>query len=335
MMQQQDMSEIKLILVGDGGVGKTSFLDRHSTGEFQKNSLGVEIHTCVFHSNRGPIKFNVWDTAGQEKFGDPFRCYIKGECAIIMFDVTSRITYKNVPNWLRDLTRACGKNIPIVLLGYNKVGIKDRNVKVTFHRKKNLQYYDISAKSSDNLEAFLWLARKLSGDDQLHFVEPPASKASLYLTGDRETQFDSDDGTIQVNELVANKPAGLEPSGISPIREVVRSGGKPLEPEESKNSPIVSCVKEKLYTKDSLDAEEAVKEKSGLKPTAVLPGIKPLSSDQEGDDSKNVAAHEKRATSVKTKKEKKGEDKAKDKENIHPNIATVVTTRPNPAVRKS
>ena len=336
---QQEMPEFKLILVGDGGVGKTTFVKRHLTGEFEKKyvaTLGVEVHPLVFHTNRGPIKFNVWDTAGQEKFGglrDGY--YIQGQCAIIMFDVTSRITYKNVPNWLRDLTRACGKNIPIVLLGYNKVGIKDRNVKVTFHRKKNLQYYDISAKSSDNLEAFLWLARKLSGDDQLHFVEPPASKASLYLTGDRETQFDSDDGTIQVNELVANKPAGLEPSGISPIREVVRSGGKPLEPEESKNSPIVSCVKEKLYTKDSLDAEEAVKEKSGLKPTAVLPGIKPLSSDQEGDDSKNVAAHEKRATSVKTKKEKKGEDKAKDKENIHPNIATVVTTRPNPAVRKS
>ena len=170
------MSEIKLILVGDGGVGKTSFLDRHSTGEFQKNSLGVEIHTCVFHSNRGPIKFNVWDTAGQEKFGDPFRCYIKGECAIIMFDVTSRITYKNVPNWHRDLTRVC-ENIPIVLTG-NKVEIKDRKVKakqITFHRKKNLQYYDISAKSNYNFEKpFLWLARKLSGDNQLHFVEAPA-----------------------------------------------------------------------------------------------------------------------------------------------------------------
>lgn len=44
---------------------------------------------------------------------------IQGQCAIIMFDVTSRITYKNVPNWHRDLTRVC-ENIPIVLCG-NKV----------------------------------------------------------------------------------------------------------------------------------------------------------------------------------------------------------------------
>lgn len=93
-----------------------------------------------------------------------------------MFDVTSRITYKNVPNWHRDLTRVC-ENIPIVLTG-NKVEIKDRKVKakqITFHRKKNLQYYDISAKSNYNFEKpFLWLARKLSGDNALHFVEAPA-----------------------------------------------------------------------------------------------------------------------------------------------------------------
>jgi GTP-binding nuclear protein Ran len=52
--------------------------------------------------NLGAIQFDVWDTAGQEKFGglrDGY--YINGQCGIIMFDVTSRITYKNVPNWHR------------------------------------------------------------------------------------------------------------------------------------------------------------------------------------------------------------------------------------------
>lgn len=56
--------------------------------------------------NLGPIQFDVWDTAGQEKFGglrDGY--YINGQCAIIMFDVTSRITYKNVPNWHREYTQ--------------------------------------------------------------------------------------------------------------------------------------------------------------------------------------------------------------------------------------
>uniref|UniRef100_M4BF81 GTP-binding nuclear protein n=1 Tax=Hyaloperonospora arabidopsidis (strain Emoy2) TaxID=559515 RepID=M4BF81_HYAAE len=166
----QNVPEFKLILVGDGGVGKTTFVKRHLTGEFEKKyvaTLGVEVHPLTFHTNFGPIRFNCWDTAGQEKFGglrDGY--YIQGQCAIIMFDVTSRITYKNVPNWHRDLFRVC-ENIPIVLCG-NKVEVKDRKVKakqITFHRKKNLQYFDISAKSNYQFEKpFLWLARKLVGN---------------------------------------------------------------------------------------------------------------------------------------------------------------------------
>ena len=143
-MAENDMPTFKLVLVGDGGTGKTTFVKRHLTGEFEKKyvaTLGVEVHPLVFHTNRGQIRFNVWDTAGQEKFGglrDGY--YIQGQCAIIMFDVTSRVTYKNVPNWHRDLVRVC-ENIPIVLTG-NKVDIKDRKVKakaIVFHRKKNLQ----------------------------------------------------------------------------------------------------------------------------------------------------------------------------------------------------
>ena len=148
----------------------------------------------MFHTNRGAIRFNVWDTAGQEKFGglrdgyyiqvgceikfkgSSYKITFQGQCAIVMFDVTSRVTYKNVPNWHRDLVRVC-ENIPIVLTG-NKVDIKDRKVKaksIVFHRKKNLQYYDISAKSNYNFEKpFLWLARKLIGDPNLEFVAMPA-----------------------------------------------------------------------------------------------------------------------------------------------------------------
>jgi len=89
-----------------------------------------------------------------------------------MFDVTSRITYKNVPSWHRDIVRVC-ENIPIVLVG-NKVDVKDRQVKaknIQFHRKRNLQYYDLSARSNYNFEKpFLWLARRLTNQPQLQFV---------------------------------------------------------------------------------------------------------------------------------------------------------------------
>jgi GTP-binding nuclear protein Ran len=168
METQGPVAEFKLVLVGDGGVGKTTFVKRHLTGEFEKKyiaTLGVEVHPMPFFTNKGQILFNVWDTAGQEKLGglrDGY--YIGGHCCIIMFDACSRITYQNVPKWYKDLVRVC-ENIPIVLVG-NKVDVKDRKVKakqITFHRKKNLQYYDISAKSNYQFEKpFVWLLRRLT-----------------------------------------------------------------------------------------------------------------------------------------------------------------------------
>ena len=170
MVERQNAREFKLVLIGDGGTGKTTFVKRHLTGEFEKKyiaTLGVEVHPMTFTTNHGQITFNVWDTAGQEKNGglrDGY--YIGSHCAIIMFDVTSRITYSNVPKWHKDLTRVC-ENVPVVLVG-NKVDVKDRKVKaqqITFHRKKNLQYYDISAKSNYQFEKpFVWLLRHLMKD---------------------------------------------------------------------------------------------------------------------------------------------------------------------------
>ena len=69
------------------------------------------------------------------------------------------------------------EDIPIVLCG-NKVDVRNRQVRaktITFHRKKNLQYYELSAKSNYNFEKpFLYLARKLAGNSALVFTESPA-----------------------------------------------------------------------------------------------------------------------------------------------------------------
>lgn len=120
-----------------------------------------------------------------------------------MFDVCSRITYQNVPKWYKDLVRVC-ENIPIVLVG-NKVDVKDRKVKakqITFHRKKNLQYYDISAKSNYQFEKpFIWLLRKLVGDPNLTLVEAPILQPS-------EVAIDQDQIETMNKEL--EDAAGME-----------------------------------------------------------------------------------------------------------------------------
>eukprot|EP00330_Aristerostoma_sp_ATCC50986_P004329 CAMPEP_0114591336 /NCGR_PEP_ID=MMETSP0125-20121206/13398_1 /TAXON_ID=485358 ORGANISM="Aristerostoma sp., Strain ATCC 50986" /NCGR_SAMPLE_ID=MMETSP0125 /ASSEMBLY_ACC=CAM_ASM_000245 /LENGTH=230 /DNA_ID=CAMNT_0001789349 /DNA_START=44 /DNA_END=736 /DNA_ORIENTATION=- len=206
--QQQPVVEYKLVLVGDGGVGKTTFVKRHLTGEFEKKYIatqGVEVNSITFYTNYGPIKFNIWDTAGQEKLGGLREgYYIGGHCAMIMFDVTSRITYKNVPKWYKDLTRIC-EGIPICLVG-NKVDAKDRKVKarqITFHRKRNLQYYDISAKSNYQFEKpFLWLLKRLVNDPNLYLVQAPALQpAEFEMSKEQMEQIMNDRREAEEGEL--------------------------------------------------------------------------------------------------------------------------------------
>eukprot|EP00042_Codosiga_hollandica_P035456 m.263182 g.263182 ORF g.263182 m.263182 type:complete len:215 (-) comp54634_c0_seq8:127-771(-) len=169
----------KLILVGEAGIGKSTFVQRHLTGVFEREhrvAPGFTIYPLVFHTNMGVIHFEAWDSAGQEKFGALQDGFFQGsQCAILMFDVTNRASYKSVPIWYNTIRELCGE-IPIVLCG-NKVDERDRRVKpksITFHRKRNLQYYDISAKTNYNYEKpFLWLARRLLGTPQLALIVLP------------------------------------------------------------------------------------------------------------------------------------------------------------------
>jgi len=175
--------DFKVVVVGDGGTGKTTFVRRYLSGAFERKyvpTLGAEVSPLTFHTNFGMLKINVWDTAGNEKLGglrDGY--YILSNGAVIFFDVTSRITYKNVPNWFRDLDRVIGGEgkVPIVLCG-NKVDVKDRKVapkQINFHRKKNIHYIELSAKANFNIEKpFLYILRKLVGEPSLSLIEEPA-----------------------------------------------------------------------------------------------------------------------------------------------------------------
>lgn len=135
----------KIVLIGDEETGKTTFIKRHLTGEFDTKYIATkqdELHTILtFNTNRGPITFEAWDTAGQQEFAVLDEgCFINAHGAIIFFDITRIATYKNLEPLHRNLQRNCG-SIPTVLCG-NKTDIFRPTKQAShfdFHRKMNLQ----------------------------------------------------------------------------------------------------------------------------------------------------------------------------------------------------
>lgn len=174
-------TRIKIVLIGDSAVGKTSYMLRFKTGEFVKKydpTIGVEVYTITFTTSHGTVICDVWDTAGQEKYGALGSGYYhNADAAICMFDVGAKITFKNIPQWVRKFRNMC-PNAPIVIVG-NKVDILDRKImpsKISkcirianmnsANEQKSLDYVDMSVRSCYNYEKpFLKVLRK-------HFYEP-------------------------------------------------------------------------------------------------------------------------------------------------------------------
>ena len=124
------MNSHKLVIVGDVGVGKTAFIKQGLTKQFSSQYIATQeykLNSISFHTNNGDVNFEVRDIAGQEKFGDQKDNFQGIECAIVMFDVTSRLSFRNVKPWV-GILRKFIPGVPIVLCG-NKCDIINRKIK--------------------------------------------------------------------------------------------------------------------------------------------------------------------------------------------------------------
>ena len=152
---------LKLIVVGDFAVGKTSLCKRFALGSFKedyKPTIGVDIYSSRFEiPNKAKVVLNIWDTAGQERFRKLYPKYYKGaKAALVVYDITSRPTFESVPEWVNSIRKNVG-DIPIVLVG-NKADLEPyRRVKKEegeeMAKKLDLgSFIETSAKSGENVD---------------------------------------------------------------------------------------------------------------------------------------------------------------------------------------
>ena len=106
----------------------------------------------------------------------PDTFYLNGNAAVIFFDVTVRMSYKQTPNYFRDIIRVCD-DVPVVLIGNKNDAFTERKIKpkmIMFHRRKNLHYVDMSTRTQHNvLLPFLHIIRKLSNIPDLELSSKP------------------------------------------------------------------------------------------------------------------------------------------------------------------
>ena len=180
---------VKVVLVGDSGVGKTNIMSKYLKNEFREDSkatVGVEFGSKQFNIQGHQIKAQIWDTAGQERYKAITSAYYKGaKGAIIVYDITRKNTFDSVNRWVSDISAAADKKITLLLIG-NKSDLEDqRQVNKEQGEEKakelGLAFMETSACSGENLEkAFQLMINEvykksqedIAGETEENAVEP-------------------------------------------------------------------------------------------------------------------------------------------------------------------
>lgn len=167
---------VRLLLLGDSAVGKSSLLLRFSDRRFESNfviTIGVDFRTKVVSIDGKPYRVQVWDTAGQERFRTITPAYYRNAMGMVLvFDITNRKTFDNVEGWLKTIHEHAPANIVKVLVG-NKVDLVSaaggaQKRKVTNEEanalatKYDMKYFETSAKDDLNVDAtFSYIAKSV------------------------------------------------------------------------------------------------------------------------------------------------------------------------------
>jgi small GTP-binding protein len=161
----------KLVLGGDGAVGKTSMVHRFVEDVFDvdyKSTIGTSImkKECKFEGLESKVRFVIWDLAGQSQFKRVRQTYVaNAEAGILVFDVTRRDTFENIKEWYEETIKEA-PGITLILVG-NKIDLKDsravsKKEGEALAEELGLSYIETSAKTGENIDdAFKMLALQI------------------------------------------------------------------------------------------------------------------------------------------------------------------------------
>ncbi|XP_078445145.1 ras-related protein RAB1BV isoform X1 [Wolffia australiana] len=162
---------IKLLLIGDSGVGKSCLLLRFSDGSFTTSfitTIGIDFKIRTIELDGKRIKLQIWDTAGQERFRTITTAYYRGAMGILLvYDVTDESSFNNIRNWIRNIEQHASDNVNKILVG-NKADMDESKRAVPTSRGQALadeygiKFFETSAKTNLNVEeVFFSVARDI------------------------------------------------------------------------------------------------------------------------------------------------------------------------------
>ena len=171
-MNATDRNELtlKILTVGESGVGKTCLLMRYTDNKFIKNHLttiGIDYKAKSININNRQVRLKIWDTAGQERFRNITQQYYKNADGILLiYDVSDRNSYEKIRDWMKQIQASVSfESIAIVLVG-NKCDVESRTVSKeegsALAEEFGLKYFETSALMSTNVEeTFNYLAMEI------------------------------------------------------------------------------------------------------------------------------------------------------------------------------
>lgn len=155
---------MKLLLVGDSGVGKSCLLLRFVEDKFNPSfitTIGIDFKIRTIESKGKKIKLQVWDTAGQERFRTITTAYYRGAMGIVLiYDVTDARTFENVENWFQTVTQHANDDAQIFLVGNKSDDEENRQVSreqgQALALKLDIPFLEASAKTNENVDSVFY-----------------------------------------------------------------------------------------------------------------------------------------------------------------------------------